>query len=277
MTTTTELVPVDFDAKAEEVSRQVAEAEAQAEAIQVHDEASATLATEATRQIQRRRKAAEAERKELVGPLNATVKKINERFKADGAAFEAADKIIRRKLQAYTDEQERIRQEEERRLAAEREERERKVREERERQEAEARAKREQAEKEQREAEEEAAKAQDAADKEVAAKLAEEARQAAAEAQTAEAAIASLPEVKLPTAQVPAAAKPEGLATSKRWVAEVEDITKLPDFLPDGTPLKAVLTAALTRHMFDTIKATGHPPVMAGAKFEQKSSLAVRG
>lgn len=271
MSAGTELVPVDYDAKAVEVERQVAEARAQAEAIEVHDEESAALATGVTREIQRRRKAAEAERKELVGPLNSTVKKINERFKQAMAPFEEADGIVRKKLQTYTAEQERIRREEERRLAAEREERERKIREERERQEAEARAKRKQAEREAREAEEEAAKAKDAADAEVAAKLAEEAREAAAEAQTAESAIASLPEVNLPTAVVPAAAKPEGLTTRKTWQVKSITVSALPAeyVVADEKAIKEAMRLG--------VKENGQPPVIPGVEFEQVSGLAVRG
>lgn len=276
MTTGAELVPVDTEAAVTDVERQVAEARAQAEAVEVHDDASAALAAGVLREIKARRKAAEEKRRELVDPLNKTVKTINADFKAAMAPFDEADQIIRSKVQNWTDEQDRIRREEEERLERERQEREKKVREERERQEAEARAKREQAAKEQREAEEEARRAKDEADRETAEKLAEEARQKAQEAQTAESAIASLPDVQLPKAVVEAPKKPDGISTSKRWVASVTDITQLPDFLPDGTPLKVVVTAALTRHMHDTLKETGQPPEMPGAKFEQVSGLAVR-
>ncbi|HEY6731934.1 MAG TPA: hypothetical protein VI039_13040 [Solirubrobacterales bacterium] len=276
MSTGAELVPVDTKDAVTDVERQVAEARAQAEAIQVHDEASATVATGVLREIKARRKAAEEKRRELVDPLNKTLKMINADFKAAMAPFDEADRIVRSKVQDWTEEKERIRREEEERLELERQERERKVREERERQEAEARAKAEQAAKEQREAEEEARRAKDEADRETAEKLAEEARQKAQEAQTAESAIASLPDVKLPKAVVEAPANPAGITTPKRWVAEVTDITRLPDFLPNGTPLKAVITAALTRHMHDTLKETGKPPEMPGAKFKRVSGLAVR-
>jgi len=277
MTAGAELVPVDTQDAVTDVERQVAEARAQAEAIEVRDEASAALATGVLREIKARRKAAEEKRRELVDPLNKTVKTINADFKAAMAPFDEADTIVRSKVQNWTDEQERIRREEEERLERERQEREQKVREERERQEAEARAKAEQAAKEQREAEEEARKAKDEADRETAEKLAQEAREKAQEAQTAESAIASLPDVQLPKAVVESAKKPEGISTPKRWVAEVADITQLPDFLPNGTPLKVVVAAALTRYMHDTLKETGGPPEMAGAEFKQVSTLAVRG
>jgi hypothetical protein len=265
------LVPVDYDAKAVEVERQVAEAQAQSEAIEVHDEESAALATGVAREIQRRRKAAEAERKELVGPLNATVKKINDRIKHAMAPFEAADTIVRGKVKAYTDEQDRIRQAEQARLEAERQERERKIREERERQEAEARAKREQAEREQREADKLAQEAKDRDDAEAAAKLAEEAREAAAEAQTAESAIASLPDVQLPTAVVPAAAKPEGLTAPRRWQVKRITTAELPPeyLIPNEKAIKEAMRVG--------VKENGQPPVIPGVEFERVSGLAVRG
>lgn len=277
MSTGAELVPVDTSAAVTDVERQVAEARAQAEAITVHDEASAALATGVLREIKARRKAAEEKRRELVDPLNKTVKTINADFKVAMAPFDEADKIVRGKVQDWTEEQERIRRGEEERLEGERQEREQKAREERERQEAEARAKAEQAAKEQREAEEEARRAKDEADRETAEKLAEEARQKAQEAQTAESAIASLPDVQLPKAVVESPRKPDGISVPKRWVAEVTDIAQLPHFLPNGTPLKAVISAALTRHMHDTLKETGKPPVLPGAEFKQVSTLAVRG
>jgi hypothetical protein len=267
----TELVAVDIDAKATEIERQVAEARAQAESIEVHDEASAALATELLRQIQRRRKAAEKEREEIVKPIKDHANRLHRRIKDAMAPFEEVDGIIRAEVQRYTDERERIRRQESERLERERQERERKIREERERQEAEARAKREQAEKEEREARRLAQEAKDKDDAEVAAKLAEEAAAKAAEAQTAESAIAALPEVNLPTAVVPAAAKPEGLSTPKRWV--IKSVTK------EALPMEYLVpdTAAIERDKRAGVKENGQPPVIPGVEFEQVSGLAVRG
>lgn len=268
--TTLELVTTKSDEAVDVVTRQVAEAEAQAKALQVTSEAEATVAGEILREIARRRKDAEAERKELVGPLNATVKKINQRFKGSLAPLDAADKIVRDKLGTYTAEQDRIRQEEEARLEAERQERERKARDERERQEAAERAKREQAEREAREAAEEARKAKDEADREAAENLAEEARQVAEEAKTAEAAIASLPEPTLPRAMVQAAPKPEGVSTRKRWKVKTIDVHCLPSdlILPDEKGINEL--------MRDGVRKCGHPPEIPGVVFDQVDELAVR-
>lgn len=276
MSTTTELVPVDIDARTAEVERQVAEARAQAEAIQVRDQAEADQAAALLRQIAARRKAAEAERKELTDPLNEAKGRIIKKFKDAMAPYDEVDEVVREKVGVYTAEQERIRKAEEERLEEERLERERLATEARERQEAEERAKREQAEKEAREAEEEAQKARDEEDRKVAEKLAEEARQKAEEAKTAEAAINSLPEVQLPKAVVETAPRPEGVSSTKRWEFAVTDLEAVPTHLPDGEPLIEVKSGPLRRYMHAYIKEHGHPPEMAGVEFKQVDGLAVR-
>lgn len=229
---TLELVKNEVDEKAAEVQSQVAAATAQAEAMQVRDQAEADMAATFLRDVKRRRSAAEAERKRLKEPILEAGRRIDQTFKDAMAPFDAADKIVRGKLGTYTAEQERIRREEEERLERERQERERKAREARERQEAEERQRREQAEREQREAEEEAAKAKSEADREAAEALAAEAARAAEEASVAESAIASLPEVQMPKAVVAAPPKQEGISTRKVWKAEVIDDAAVPrDYL----------------------------------------------
>ncbi len=270
MSTSTALVPADVDARTAEVERQVAEARAQAEAIQVRNPAEADQAAALLRQIAARRKAAEAERKELTGPLDEAKRRIMQKFKDAMAPYDEADEVVRGKVGVYTAEQERIRKEEEARLEAERQERERIARETREKQEAEERAKREQAEKEEREAEEERRKAKDAADREAAEKLVEEARQKADEAKTAEVAISSLPEVSLPKAVVETAPKPEGISTRKVWKLMTTNVEKLPpEYL---VPNEKALNAA----MREGVKENGQPPEIPGAAFEQVSEMAVR-
>jgi hypothetical protein len=276
MSVGTELVPADVDARAAEVERQVAEARAQAEAIQVRTPEEADLAAAALKQIKEREKAAEAERVALTKPLNDHVKEINRKFKDAAAPYNEAKGVIDEKIGEYEAERERIRKEEADRLEAERLERERIAREAREKQEAKAREKREQAEREQREAEEEARKAKDAADAEAAAAMAEEARAAAQEAATAESAIASLPDVQLPKAVVEAAPKIDGIVPQKRWEFEVTDLAAVPTHLPDGEPLLEVRSGPLRRYMHAYIKEHGHPPEMAGLEFKQESSRAVR-
>ncbi len=276
MTTSTALVPVEKDAEVDLVKRQVEEAERQAGLIEVASPEQDAQATAYLQQIKAREKAAEAKRKELVGPLNQTVKTINQDFKDAMAPFEAAYKKVAGKVTDYRAERERIRKAEEERLERERQERERKIREERERQEAEARALRERAEKEAREAEEERQKAKDEEDRQAAEALAEEARQKAQEAQTAEAAIEALPEVQLPKAVVEQAATPSGAPSTKRWDFAVTDLASLPTHLPDGEPLIEVKSGSLRRYMHAYIKEHGHPPEMAGVEFKRVDGLAVR-
>jgi hypothetical protein len=217
------LVPIEqVDSTVDVVAKRVAEAEAQADALQVTNAGEAEAAAEVLRDIARYKKGAEAERTELVKPLNDHVKLINKKFKDAIAPFEAADKKIRAKVETFTAEQERRRREEEQRLERERQERERKAREERERQEAEAKAKREQAEADARAAEELADEGEDPGD------LAEEAAQKLAEAQTAESAISSLPEPTLPRQVVEKPAAPTGTSTRMVWKHRLVDPAAVP-------------------------------------------------
>lgn len=263
--TGTDLVPADVDARAAEVERQVEQARAQAEAMQVRTPEEVELASALLREIQRRRKAAEAERKELTGPLDEAKRRIMQKFKDAMAPFDPVDKIIREKVEVYEDEQARIRREEEERLERERQERERKAREAREKQEAEERAKREQAERETREAEELAKAAKDAEEREAAEKLAEEARVAAQEAATAESAIASLPEVELPKAVVEAAPKPQGISRRMVWRHTVTDPAAVPREYCE------VSDKSIRQAVRDGVRE------IPGVKIEQVPEMAVRG
>lgn len=269
--TTLELVPSKADDAVDAIAQKVAEAEARADALQVTSEAEANVAGEILREIARYKKAAEAERTGIVKPINDSVKQINQKFKDAVAPFEAADKKIREKVGTWQTEQDRIREAEEARLEAERQERERKAREERERQEAEARAKREQAEREAAEARKLEQEAKDEADREAAEELAAEARQKAEEAQTAESAVASLPEPTLPKAVVPTAAKPQGISTRKRWVVKSIVLPLLPD------AYKVADEKAINGAMRDGVRDDGKPPEIPGVTFEQVDEMAVRG
>lgn len=277
MTATTALMPADVDARAAQVEREVAAAKAQAEAIEVVDQAGADNAGELLREIARRGKAAEKERVELTKPLLETKKRIDQKFKDAMAPFAAADEIVRKKLGAWQAEQERIRREEEERLERERQERERKAREARERQEAEERRKREQAEADRREAEEIAREARDEEERAQAEELAAEAKAKAEEAGVAERAIASLPEVSLPKAVVEAAPRQEGISGRTKREARVVDRAALPEFLPDGTPLIVVDMVAARRWMNERWTETGEPPELPGMVFERvPDGMAVR-
>lgn len=277
--TTLELVTVEaVDARTAEVDREVAQARAQAEAMQVHDDASRDQAAEVLREIKRRGKAAGAERVALTKPLNDHVREINRKFKEAAAPYDEADRILREKVDGYEAEQERIRKAEEERLRKEREERERKAREAREAQERAERERREQAERDAREAAQIAQEARDEEERAQAEELAEEARQKAEEAKTAESAIQQLPDVKLPDAVVPAAPKAEGISNRTKREAFVVDRSKLPDALPDGTPLVVVDMVALRRWMNEQWTANDEPPELPGAEFKRvPDGLAVRG
>jgi flagellar biosynthesis GTPase FlhF len=265
-----EFLPTDLDQLVGGGEEAVARARALAESIQVDDEESAEAATALLRTVIAERKAIEKKRVSLTKPRKDAAELIKGRFDEVIAPFKEVEDVLRGTVKTYLDDVERKRQEEQARLDREREERERLEREKREAEEAAARKAQADKEREAQEARELAAE-----DPELAL-LAEETAAEAAEATTAAEAISSLPDPTLPRAEVAAPVKPEGAGTSEHWEFEVTDIGLLPDHLPDGTPLKAVLTAALRQYMHDTIKATGKPPEMPGVEFKKTSRLAVR-
>lgn len=147
--------PAEKNAVAE-INTVINETVAAAGRIDVRTAAEAEHATEFLTQIAGAKRRAEQARKFLVGPLNAHVKSINEKFKEETVPLEQADAIVRAKVLAYRREQERLRVAEQARLDAERAERERQAEEQRRREEAEARAAREAAARESARAEAEA-------------------------------------------------------------------------------------------------------------------------
>lgn len=99
----------------------------------VSDPISSQAAIEVAKDIKGYLSQVEVKRKELVGPLNAQVKAINDYCKRIVAPLEEADAHVRRQLNSFAAEQEKIRRAEEARIERERQEAERRAREERER------------------------------------------------------------------------------------------------------------------------------------------------
>lgn len=253
------------------VERQVAEAKAAADLIEVRNQDEATVATEFLALIAKQKRDHEAERKGIVGPINASVKAINAKYKDAVAPLEAADLIVRGKVKAFTDEQARIAAEEEARLEAERQRREAAAAAARAMQEAEAEAYEMDAEREARKLAEEARKQ---ADDEAAAKAAEDAAAKLAEAKTAVAAVKALPTLEIPRAHVEAPAPLKsasgGVATRKVWKVTATNKAEMPvDLLVEDMP-------EINRRMRDGVRANGKPPEIPGVTFEQVSELAVR-
>jgi hypothetical protein len=255
-----QLIPDSIPAKAEEVEAEVADARAKAETIVVDDQESAESALEFVKALTRQERAIEAESKSLRKPRKDAAEEIKARYDDMKAPFSAVIETVRGTIKAWKDEEDR--------KAAERQ---RAVEEEQRRIEEEARAKREAAERAEREAEELAAEEEGPDAAAIAEQLAAEARADAERAAVTEKAIQSVP-----TGSPAAAPALKGFSTTNRWVAEVTDITQLPDFLPDRTPLKQVVMSAMNAHMHAVIKATGKPPEMAGAEFKQASGSVVR-
>lgn len=140
-----ELATPDEKARVALVAQEIAPVVAQAQSVEVRTRAEAEAATEFLSAIARATRKAEEARKFLVGPLNAHVKAINERFKADREPLDQADRVVREKVIAFRREEERRRAEEQARLQREADAERRRYEEERRRQEAEARAARERA------------------------------------------------------------------------------------------------------------------------------------
>ncbi len=250
-----EFLPENLPTLEQAVEEKVAEARKLAESIEVTNEEEAKVAQKLAAEINRQRRAIEDERVGLTKPRKDAAEEIKRRYDAVKAPFDEADKIVRDKLAAWqAAEEEKAR------------ERQRKIDEERRRVEEEARKQREAAEKAGREAKE--LEVEDADDQAVADELAAEARRAAETAAVTETAILSLP----PDAP-PAAPTLAGFSQPKQLVAEVVDLAAVPDFLPDGTPLKLVDEVALRKWGRAQEKAKGGTlPELPGCKFERKAA-----
>jgi hypothetical protein len=142
--------------KVGEVSDAVLSVTTAAQAIEVRTALEAAHATEFLARLAREKKQADEARVFLVKPLNDHVKAINARFKPTAEMLDQADQLVRSKVIAYRQEQERLRAEEQARLDRERAERERLAEEARRAEEARARAEREAAAREAARAEAEA-------------------------------------------------------------------------------------------------------------------------
>lgn len=196
-----------------------------AEAVEVRDPAEANSAAAILKDLTTQKRNAEATRKELVGPLNETVKKLNAKFKTATEPLDAAAKVLRGKIEAFQEAAERARREQEERLQREAAEREAKLKAEREKAERAAREEREAAEAIAREAE---AKARAAAQKDADSKAAqaalleaEEAAELVDETKLAESTLDALPDLPAPVPVVPEAPRIEGIQKRMVWKATV--------------------------------------------------------
>jgi hypothetical protein len=253
----------------ESVESKVAEAIARAELVEVESHEQAQEAAEILKALVRQRKAIEESRLDLVRPIKQHAARIDAKFKAAREPVEAAERVLRGKVETYQAEQERRRREEQERLERERAEREARMKAERERAEREAREAREAAEREAREAEAAArAYEQREADEravEEAQRIAEQAADAVEEAKLAEATLDALPDLPTPAAPlVPAEPRLDGIQTRKVWRATVTDQRAVP------VEYQKVDQAAIDRAVR---KGVRH---IAGVKIEQITRAVVR-
>jgi len=175
-------------------------------------------AIEVAKEARKRAKELEAERISITGPLNQSLSRINALFKPQIAKYEAFDKGLNRLCNTYTQEQEAIRLEQQRKADEE-------ARKERERIEAQARAQREKEAAHKREAEEAERKAKEAANEAERATLQAEADKKRRQAEAA-AAKAETKEAVAQTVVAPVIEKKvetRGQYGVERWTAQVKD------------------------------------------------------
>jgi hypothetical protein len=206
-----------------------------ADAYQVTTVAAYEAGADDLKQIKAAQKHLEDLRTGMTGPLNASLKRINEFFRAPTLRLQTAEGKIKRSLLAYQQEQERIRREHQAKLDAE-------ARQKRERLEAQAR----EAERKAREKAEAERRAADAA---AAAGRADEAATLAAKAAATEAKAAEKAEdlqtrAAMVVAPVVQAERPKvvGVSTREVWHGECADLLALVRAIADGkAPLSLVI------------------------------------
>ena len=116
MTEQVQLIPAKEAEEVQEITSGVVKA---AEGVVINSDDSMQEASDILSWVAKAKKQVEDKRKFLVKPLNDHVKSINEMFKGYMAPLEKADTVLRQKVMAYRQEQERIRREEEERLRKE--------------------------------------------------------------------------------------------------------------------------------------------------------------
>jgi len=223
------------------------------EALTITTPEEAKAAGELAQKLNRRIKEIETERVGLTKPRKDAAEEIKRLYDGGKAPYIELEQVVRKALEDF--------RAEERRAAKEAQ---RKVEEERRRVEAEAAEKRAAAEQAAREAEEMQAEAEDQGDAEAARELADEALRDAERAGVMEQAIGSLP-----PQPVAAPTQVAGFSERTKREAFVVDRSKLPDTLPDGTPLLIVDMVALRRWMNEQWSATGEAPELPGAEFKK--------
>ena len=213
------------------------------------------LASDDLKQVKALQKEVEEKRTSITGPLNQAVKAVNDLFRAPKDYLDKAESTLKRSLNVWLTEQERIANEARREAeAAARAERERLAAIEREQQAA------------ARKAQEEAQAAAEAGDKEAAEKAMAEAQ--AAQQQAAMAAVTANVVTVAPAVEAPS--KVSGISGTMRFSAEVTDLMELVKAVAAGTaPIEAIQAdAKFLGAQARAFKKTGqlYPGVMAVAE-----------
>ncbi len=208
------------------------------------------LAADELKAIKARADKLEEQRTSITKPINAALKAVNDLFRGPADLLARAEQALKRKMLAYSEEQERIAAEERRKAeAAAAEERRRLA---------------EQAEAERKRAEEAAAKAAETNDPLAAARAAEHAATAATLATTAQ----------VLTAPVIASVAPKvkGVSTSETWDFEVVDMPSIIKHIAAHPELSNLLTLDTTavRQYVRSLKANTNIP---GLRVFPKKSL----
>lgn len=251
-----EFVPDDLPRSTDAVEVWVQRARETVEAIEIKTEEDAKKAVQLLATYRREDKRFEDERVDLTKPRRNAADFIKKQFDKARAPFVEAATVLDQSIAKWEQEE-----------AARRAEAQRLIDQARRAAEAKARTEREAAEKAAQEAADLAAESDDEEDAAVAAELQAEAERDAERAGGTERAILSVP-----PDPPPAPPKLAGLSRPQTLVVEVVDPDAVPDYLPDGTPLKVVDTVALRRWALDQSKANdGELPTLPGARIARES------
>lgn len=215
---------------------------------------------ETLRQVKAAQKRLEETRTSLTGPINAALRRLNDFFRAPADRLVNAERLIKRGMVAFDEEQDRIRREKQRQADEE-------ARQARERAEREAAAAREKAEREARELRERADKEAEAGRLAEAAKLAQRAEskieRAEVKAETLQQAAAA---TVAPIVQAEAP-RVRGVATREVWKCAVEDASKIPReyLVVDEVKLRKVVAALKGDTRIPGVRVWAEKQIAAGA------------
>lgn len=194
-----------------------------AERVEIENQAQYEYAADCLKGVKAKAKELDTKRKAITGPIDMAKKAVMDLFRKPTEDLDKAERLLKKGMLAYTEEQERKRREQEEKLQKQ------------------AEAERRRKEKQQRAWEEKERKKREEAEKFAAEGKAEEARKAEAEAEKA-AEKAAEREEEASQVQAPILAsnteQPKGVSYRSKWTAEIIDLSKVPvEYLLPNMPM----------------------------------------